>query len=268
MRITLYIIMLLLFSYSCKIDKNSTQKENKNCVFHLDFEDNKKGVYSSVNLLKDVDSVVWEIVGDKAVIEIDSIYGKVLKVKYPKGAIGPEQGGIQFDRRIPKSKEYYLEYDMKFADGFDFALGGKLPGLTSGGSRFTGGEHPKNGEGWSARYMWREAGALVVYFYHMDNKHEWGDIIETNTILGTGKWYRITQHLKMNDTDKFNGILEVWIDDKKVTNKTNIRYRIAPLGEIDSFYFSTFHGGNTLDWAPKNDSYIYFDNFKVTTTKD
>ncbi len=268
MKITTYIIiLLLLINYSCKTNKNVTQNEDKNIVFQLDFEKNKTGSYTDANLIKDVDSVVWKIVEDKAAIEEDVVHGKVLKVKYPKDAVGPKEGGIQFDRRIPKSNEYYLDYYLKFAKGFDFRLGGKLPGLTSGGRTFTGGRHPKNGEGWSARYMWREKGAMIVYFYHMDNKHEWGDIVEMDTIFKTGKWYRIVQHLKMNDTDKFNGIMEVWVDGKKVTNETNVRYRLAPLGDIDSFYFSTFHGGNTADWAPKHDSYIYYDNFKVTKTK-
>ena len=77
----------------------------------------------------------------------------------------------------------------------------------------------------------------------------------------------IKQHIKLNDTDKFNGIMEVWVDNEKVLHNNDVRYRLAPLGDIDSFYFSTFHGGNTEDWAPKNDSYIYFDNFKISTHK-
>jgi hypothetical protein len=265
--------LLLLLNVSCsqKVHNANVSKEidvsQHNIVFQLDFEKNKIGQYTEAHLLKDVDSVVWNIVEDKAMIEEDEKHGKVLRVKYPKGGIGPKNTGIQFDRRIPKSKEYYLDYYLKFKEGFDFRLGGKLPGLSSGGRTFTGGRHPKNGEGWSARYMWRDKGAMIIYFYHMDNKHEWGDIVEMDTIFKTGKWYRITQHLKMNDGDKFNGIMEAWVDGKKVTNETNVRYRLEPLGNIDSFYFSTFHGGNTEDWAPKNDSYIYFDDFKVTNTK-
>ncbi len=256
--ITFFIILI-----SCK----TTMNTNQNTVFQLDFEKNELGRYTDKNLLEDVGDIRWKIIEDKATIENDSIHGKVLKVKYPKGGIGPKETGIQFDKEIAKSKEYYLDYFLKFKKGFDFRLGGKLPGLTSGGSKYTGGIHPKNGEGWSARYMWRDKGAMIVYFYYMDNKHKWGDIVEMDTIFSTDKWYRITQHLKMNDTDKFNGIMEVWVDGKQVTNEREVRYRLAPLGEIDTFYFSTFHGGNTEDWAPKKDSYIYFDDFKVTKNK-
>ena len=115
--------------------------------------------------------------------------------------------------------------------------------------------------------MWSEGNKIIVYFYHMDMKGRWGDVIYTNKVFSTGKWHRLTQHLKMNSGKKFNGTMEVWVDGEKVVDNTKVRYRLAPLGEIDSFYFSTFHGGNTKDWAPKNDSYIYFDDFKVTTMK-
>lgn len=267
MRLIKFTLLILIVTFGCKTTTKTVQNQEQITVFQLDFENNELGEYLDSNLLKDVGDVRWKIVEDKASIEFHAGHGKVLKVKYPKGAVGPKNGGIQFDKEIAKSKEYYLDYYLKFGENFDFALGGKLPGLTSGGNKYTGGTHPKNGEGWSARYMWREKGAMIVYFYHMDNEHEWGDIVEMDTVFDRNKWYRITQHLKMNDTDKFNGIMEVWVDGKKVTNETNVRYRLAPLGEIDTFYFSTFHGGNTQGWAPKNDSYIYYDDFKVTTNK-
>lgn len=239
----------------------------KNVIFNLDFKKNNIGVYTDHNLLNDVGEVTWKLLDERATIEEDETYGKVLKVKYPKGAVGPKQGGIQFDKPLPKANEYFLEYNMKFEEGFDFALGGKLPGLTSGGEKYTGGVHPDNGEGWSARYMWIADGEIIVYFYHMDMEHKWGDTVKLNVFFKPGQWYHIKQRIKLNDIDKFNGIMEVWVDEKKALYNDDVRYRLAPLGEIDSFYFSTFHGGNTEDWAPKKDSYIYFDNFKVSTPK-
>ncbi len=255
-------------NYACKSNTPTTNKEvTETPVFSLDFEKNVVGAYTDAKLIADVGNVTWKIVEDKASIVEDAVHGKVLKVKYPKGAVGPKKGGIQFDKPLPKATNYYLDYYVKFGKNFDFALGGKLPGLTSGGEKYTGGIHPDKGEGWSARYMWREKGAIILYFYHLDMKHKWGDIVEMNSVFEKEKWYRITQHLKMNTSDKFNGIMEVWVNGKKVVSDTKVRYRLAPLGEIDSFYFSTFHGGNTADWAPKNDSFCYYDNFKVTKNK-
>ncbi len=266
--IKLNILVVIIFITSCakKIIQPNIERLDKP-IFQLDFEKNSTGEYTDEKLLKDIEKVNWVSIENRATIETDTVHGKVLKVKFPKGTVGPKQGGIQFDKPLPKSMDYYLDYYIKFADGFDFVKGGKLPGLTSGGEKYTGGTHPKNGEGWSARFMWSEGNKIIVYFYHMDMKGRWGDVIYTNKVFSTDKWHRITQHLKINTGKKFNGVMEVWIDSEKVISDSNVRYRLAPLGEIDSFYFSTFHGGNTKDWAPKNDSYIYFDDFKVTTLK-
>ena len=35
---------------------------------------------------------------------------------------------------------------------------------------------------------------------------------------------------------------------------------------INLFYFSTFYGGADPSWAPTSDQYIYFDNFRISTT--
>ncbi len=260
-------LILLIIFMSCAKKTVQPTNELRKPVFQLDFENNVIGNYSDEKLLIDIGEVRWKLLDGRGSIETDTKHGKVLKVKFPKGTVGPKQGGIQFDKPLPKATDYYLDYYVKFADGFDFVKGGKLPGLTSGGEKYTGGTHPKNGEGWSARFMWSEGNKIIVYFYHMDMKGRWGDVIYTNRIFTLGKWHRITQHLKMNTGKKFNGVMEVWVDGEKVVDNAEVRYRLAPLGEIDSFYFSTFHGGNTKDWAPKNDSHIYFDNFKVTNTK-
>lgn len=263
--------ILFIVITNCKQSKDNSNKNlEKNTpklshiIFELNFDNNNIGHYSSLDLAKDVGEVNWMILKHRSEIDEDSTNNKVLKVKYPKGSIGPREGGIQFEKPIPKSDDYILEYDLKFKEGFDFALGGKLPGLTSGGNTYTGGVHPDNGEGWSARYMWIENGEIIIYFYHMDMKHKWGDAVKMNVTFNTGKWYNIKQRIKLNNADNFDGIMQVWVDGKQVINDNNVRYRIAPQGDIDTFYFSTFHGGNTVDWAPKNDSYIYFDNFKVS----
>jgi hypothetical protein len=264
------ISMLFIAFIGCKQQEikqntaNQTNTSEENIIFQLDFENNDLGEYTSSNLNKDVGAVNWMILKKRGKITKDSIYNKVLKVKYPKGSIGPKEGGIQFEKSIPKANDYTLEYDMKFEKGFDFALGGKLPGLTSGGNKYTGGIHPDNGEGWSTRYMWIENGEIIIYFYHMDMKHKWGDTVKMNVTFKPGQWYHIKQRIKLNDTDNFNGVMQAWVDGKNVLNDDKVRYRVAPLGEIDTFYFSTFHGGNTADWAPKNDSFISYDNFKIT----
>lgn len=263
------ILILVMANISCKTKQVATKAPviDKRSTFNVDFENDKTGRFTKRKLQKKTGEVTWKKVKDRGEIVEDLERGSVLKVKYPKGSFGPHEGGIQFMKPIPESNEYYLDYYLKFEDGFDFVSGGKLPGLTSGGGKFTGGNHPTNGEGWSARYAWIRNGGIVVYFYHMGMKEKWGDSVHLNTNLKTGAWYRLTQHILLNDENEFNGVMEVWLNGEKLVNKKDVRYRLAPLGKIDSFAFSTFHGGNSPKWAPKVDSYIFFDDINITIEK-
>ncbi|MEN8126075.1 MAG: polysaccharide lyase [Bacteroidota bacterium] len=259
----LTLITIIIFSIG------NYAQNNSNTIFELDFAKSTVGAYNKEKLASDGGEMRWTLLKDRASIVADQKgnRGNVLKVKYPKGTAGPETNGVQFIKTLPDSNEYYLDYYVMFEEGFDFRLGGKLPGLTSGGSTYTGGNHPDNGEGWSTRYMWVKKGEVIVYFYYVDMKSKYGDIVKMDTTFETGKWYRLTQRIKLNEDNLPNGIMQVWVDGKEVVNNTDVRYRLWGKGVIDTFYFSTFHGGAGADWAPQNDSFALFDDFKVTKTK-
>ncbi|MEN8120611.1 MAG: polysaccharide lyase [Bacteroidota bacterium] len=235
-------------------------------VFSVEFLNHSLGQYSDKQINKNFVNVKWSLTKGRSEIVEDDKFDKVLRVKYPESAVGPEMGGIQFVRPLPANNEYYLDYYLKAEKGFDFVKGGKLPGLTSGGDKFTGGHHPEHGEGWSARYMWVQDGGLIVYLYYVDMKSKYGDhLVLKKAKLIPGKWHRITQHIVLNSDNKRNGIVQVWFDEKKVVDERNLRLRLDDKGKIDAFYFSTFHGGATPDWAPNNDSFFRFD--KITVSK-
>ena len=251
-----------------EVEEVEVVKDSK-IIFELNFNATTEGKYTKQNLIKEAGEIRWSLLGDRANIIKDPLgeKGNILKVDYPKGTVGPETNGIQFIKSLPVSNEYYLDYYVYFEEGFDFRQGGKLPGLTSGGSKYTGGNHPDNGEGWSARYMWVKKGEAIVYFYYVDMKSKYGDAVKSGINFETKKWYRLTQRIKLNENNLSNGIMQVWIDGKEVINNTDVRYRLWGKGDIDTFYFSTFHGGATEDWSPQNDSFALFDNIKVTTQK-
>ena len=261
MNIRNLLAITLLFGsiYACQ------KADTKNDVLHVDFDSSTIGAYDEVNLTSDFDSITWSILKGRGMIIAEKDKGQVLRVAFPKDAVGPEEGGVQFVRPIAPATEYYLSYDLYFEDGFDFVKGGKLPGLTSGGSKYTGGVHPGNGEGWSARYMWIGGGKAVAYLYHVDMKEKYGDAVPLSITFQTGKWYTITQHIKLNSGDEANAVLEVWVNGEKVGTKENFRLRKGNQGLIDTFYFSTFHGGASPDWAPANDSFIRFDDVVVSS---
>lgn len=236
--------------------------QGKDTVMWVDFAQHNIGPYTKTDIASDFGDIQWSMVEDRASIVNDAERGNVMQVFFPKGSVGPEQGGVQFVKMLPPSTAYYYDCYIKFSEDFDYQLGGKLPGMTSGGSKYTGGIQPTDGSGWSARYMWTDK-RPVVYLYYVDMPEQYGEPLYFNPVFEKGKWYRLTQYIKVNEPNKKNAEIRVWVDGELVLEKNNFRIRIGEKGLIDSFYFSTFHGGNTSDWAPDNDCHIYFDDLRI-----
>jgi len=193
-----------------------------------------------------------------------------MRVAYPQGAVGPTAGGAQWKMPISGSRtELFLSYRVRFAAGFNFVLGGKLPGLV-GGSVPSGGNKPNGTDGFSARMMWRQGGSAVQYMYFMDQVSNYGDDFPWNLAgqksFQPGQWHRVEQRIKMNTPGVANGVVEAWFDGVKALSRTNVRFR-ASGGSfvIDGLYFSTFFGGNTSAWAPTRSETIDFDDFIIAT---
>ena len=56
----------------------------------------------------------------------------------------------------------------------------------------------------------------------------------------------------------------MWLDGKQVTHRQDMEWRHGDKGKIDSFYFSTYYGGNTPDWAPRWNNYNDFDDIHLS----
>jgi len=239
-------------------------------LINVDFDNNDDGNYTPANLENDWGNYedIISLVRTNIISDSSQNGNKYLEVLYPLDSIGSRACGASFTVAIEPKEEYWLGYKLKFKDGFSFRLGGKLPGLTSGGEKYTGGNLPKNGEGWSARYMWRKEGEAVVYLYYIDMPGIWGQDLPLNVSFIPERWHKITQHIILNRDNEKNGTLEVWFDGKKVLEKNDLRFRTENKGLIDAFYFSTFHGGNQSNWAPEVDSYIFYDDFIIDTKPD
>ncbi|WP_448248562.1 polysaccharide lyase [Thalassotalea agariperforans] len=262
--------IFLLFIYGCSANMATTKlnqpKHTLTSILTIDFEQSPLGLYSNHSIKNEWPQINWANVYQRAEIIKDETQGKVIRMFYPQGGLGPRETGGQFEVKLPAATEYTLSYKIKFEHGFDFAKGGKLPGLTSGGAKFTGGNHPNNGEGWSARFMWRAQGTAELYLYYVDMKTKWGEQLPLNGVtFKTGQWYEIKQHIKLNQSHQKNAKITAWVDGNLVMEKTNFRLRLGEQGLINCFYFSTFFGGNSRDWVPKHDSFIRFDDFVINT---
>ena len=237
--------------------------------YSVDLNNHPPGAYAESLMTSDFASVqLLNNLGNRfnLINGAEAYDGNSLRVTYLAGETGASNSGGQFFAFLPAKEEYYLDYYIKFGDNFDFQLGGKLPGL-SGGESNSGGDKP-TGDGWSARFMWRENGRIVVYLYHMDQPTIYGEDFELNRSVERGTWHRLTQHVKVNSGNNNDGELQVWFDGELVLLETNIRYRNNNQAPVDHLFFSTFHGGGTPEWAPDTDGYIYYDNIRIGTNKD
>jgi len=179
--------------YSTQTNNTTLDNKSSEHVFYSEFNELPLGLLQNKDLHNRYPQLQWASLHDRMSVVYQDTQ-KVLAVDYPKGAVGPQNGGAQFVIDLPAKTAYTLRYSLKFAENFDFRIGGKLPGLTSGGEKWTGGVRPLNGEGFSARLMWRENGRAELYLYYIDMKGKWGESIDFgNYIFVPGKWYEISQ---------------------------------------------------------------------------
>ena len=271
---------------------SSAIAQTADTVSFVNFENRGVGVYGNTQAKEDFkrndyDKSWWYAMdknnGENSKIVYDGEeHGNVLQLKYPKGCVGPNDNdtpacAAQIIQPLVKTADtMWSAYDIFFEDGFEFQLGGKLPGLC-GGKCYTGNAMPKTGDGWSARIMWRKDGNAVQLIYFMGQESVYGDDFKWNlngTIpqkqFTTGTWHRIVNKVSMNtiaspgNGDK-NGRVQTWLDGELVLDVDTLRLRDYDTVKVDKFYLSTFHGGSSAEWAPTHDCFIRYDNFTIST---
>ena len=211
--------------------------------------------------------------------------GSALAAFYPADSYGTRGTGAQWPYDFDESyEEATLSYRVRFAPGFDFVRGGKLPGL-AGGTAPTGSTQATGFNGWAGRLMWRTnfngtsgqpqqlTSGGITYAKHTtsgfsgDGRQEDRNFFfnpdGNQTVFVADRWYQITQRIVMNTPGEFDGIQQVWVDGVMVINEQNIRYRLDDSFAIDQMYFSTFYGGND-DWSTSKDEEAFFDDFVIT----
>ena len=120
------------------------------------------------------------------------------------------------------------------------------------------------------RYMWRRDGAAVLYLYHMDKPHKWGEdfpllsTAETPLFFERGEWIHLVQRVKVNSGENADGEVQVWMNGVEALDLSGLRF-VTGDRKIDTFYVSTFHGGNTPGWGPLNDSFLWIDDIEISS---
>jgi len=199
--------------------------------------------------------------------------GSGLLVRYPQGSVDPAdkaapQGGGGFLYRAPgQAQARCLAYRVRFSDGFDFARGGKLPGLY-GGAAPRGCVAADLAAGFSARLMWRAGGAGELYLYAPDRTAHCGESIGRGSFHFTpGRWTRIAEEVVLNQPGQSDGVVRVWADGRLAVERRGLDLREQPQIGVDGLIFSTFFGGHGPDWASPRDQSAEFADFTIWTAR-
>ncbi|CAG2244467.1 unnamed protein product [Mytilus edulis] len=184
-----------------------------------------------------------------------------------------------------------LEYEVFFKSGFDFVIGGKLPGLWGGSRESCKGCSGEAHDCFSTRLMWRADGHYEVYAYIPYNQdggfqhwcdryeHDHKKVICPASKCGVeigktstdkfkfipGQWYRIRQEVNLGHPNQ-HGRVTLWVNDLMVVNMNLVLRRSSSI-HIDGMFFSTFYGGSSIDYSKHGDTYAYFKNFRITDEK-
>ncbi|ATB27525.1 polysaccharide lyase [Melittangium boletus] len=202
---------------------------------------------------------------------------KSLRITYPAGKIGPEDSGAQAPFTLIPGREYYLSYWVRFSSDFSWGttqFAGKLGLGLAGGGACSGGQVCTGYNGFSSRMIWRSGGQAAIYYYHMGHAGQYGDYKVLKNKAGAdiyyprGTWVHLAQRLKVNSVTNGNanpdGEIEVWYNGTSAAKVSGLRF-VRNADVVDKAYFSSFFGGATVEFAPTHNSYVWYDDLKVST---
>ena len=202
--------------------------------------------------------------------------GGFLRVRYPEDSVNfgsaddeTPLGGAAFYAPFARTKVSCLHYRVRFPADFEFAKGGKLPGLYAGEAP-SGGEKVSGKDGWSIRLMWREDGEGELYEYIFNKKGKYGLSAGRGAFtFPLGRWVAVDLEVVVNDPDKRNGKARLWIDGHPVIEQDDLVYSTEEDGPLEGgLMFSTFFGGSSDSWASPKDQHVDFADFRLHAGED
>ncbi|KAJ2927099.1 hypothetical protein H1R20_g9979, partial [Candolleomyces eurysporus] len=219
---------------------------------------------------------------------------RAIQAHYPRGSYTfghNPQGGFSFyapgPLNLENAKEATFAYSVFFPEGFDFQLGGKLPGLYGGNSdaQAVGCSGGRRDDGcFSARLMWRGQGRGEFYTYFppsaaanqklcnvAPSSHcnpTYGASVGTGSFtFPTGRWTTVAERVKLNDAGQSNGEIELFVNGRSVINVSGLVLRTSNAGKFRGMQMQTFFGGSKPEFASPKDQDVYFSDFSVAITE-
>lgn len=254
---------------STDIAQQSAPRARQPVLWSSNFEEANWQTHWQVRKQRD-----WGLENLKIISDPSGRFDKVLRVRYPAKSASPSVarkhkvpiGGGQFlaDLGLPAADKLHLSYYVRFSNDFDYVKGGKLPGLF-GGDNNSGGKIPDGTDGFSTRFMWRRQGAGEVYAYLPTSEKHGTSLGRGNWQFKPGTWHRLEQTVILNRPGQEDGRVQVWLDGRKVLDRSGLTFRSTDDLKIEGVFFSTFFGGDDPSWATPEEVYVDFADFSVAT---
>jgi hypothetical protein len=227
-----------------------------------------------------------------------SKYVRVFHKKGSWGGMSPyEDSGTELYHYMSGGyEELYFSYRIKIQKGFEnYATKGKIPSMEGYLKMVYAGHcaHGDDGFFGSMQFVPVSGGVgIAPYIYHVDmwknsfnpsmNYEQFGSTCDEvyeklkdmpgyggvygsgSTIPGlvikTGEWHTVTERIVVNDLGKNNGIVEIYLDGKLYSRRTDYTFRTVEELKINLLSFVSFFGGGA-ESAAVNDMNFYFDDF-------
>ncbi|MCO4759078.1 MAG: hypothetical protein KC477_13745 [Oceanospirillaceae bacterium] len=242
-------------------------------IFSQDFDHRDLGDYSLTEYQEDMGRGPGG--NDNQLHTIEQVDNdNMLKVTLQQGVL---KEGLQSYISLGQDYEALsFRFDIRFGEGFDWAHGGKMPGLSGvgGDNNATGQREPlavEDGyDGFSLRSMYREDGRSVQYRYDLeqseqDDAYQLGD---NSYSFETGVTYTLEQWVILNTAGEQNGTVLTWIDGQLVAARNDYLLRSSDEYGINKVLIDIWAGGSTDAFRPSQDSYVFIDDLIVTTLAD
>lgn len=233
----------------------------------INFEDSLPGPYTDDDLQADFDGYRYFKRRDMASIA-DMDGTKYLDVRLHDGCVGTVgDKGCGLQGALPlfgMGESATLEYTVRFGEGYNFKLGGKLMGLCSGDCK--SGCHRSADQGFSARIMWGPEGSLYLYTYTFSGSTRTCGMNTKPSVpvrLEPGVDYTIRLVVRMNNPEDENGVASLYVNGEHIVTAEGLKMRTSPEQVVDSMVFHTFFGGSGEKWAATRDEHIFFKSIKI-----
>jgi len=189
-----------------------------------------------------------------------------LQVRLPKEAASPHRasagkGGMSFPwepNALAGKTSACLIYHVQFPAGFDFARGGRLPGLGGG----IGGA--ANSDTFAAPLVWRSNGTGgAVVRTGKDGADPVLVLDRRDTTFAKGRWIRIEQEVVLNAPKKSDGMVRVWVDGTLVAERTDVAFRSKAETSLSTVLADVHYGSAEAAGGAAKDASMWLSPLEV-----